>query len=160
MVWHDPCKQPAMLKVLLVDDTSHRASALEEALGEIDGVLVERTVESPLELPRRVAEQRPDIVLIDRDMPREVLDGIASSSTPPLVLYTDRATTQLRAELNDTRARLAERKVVDRAKGILMKQRGASEDEAFAALRSLAMQKGIRLGEAARQVIEVASLLG
>lgn len=149
-----------MLKVLLVDDTSHRASALKDALAGIAGVVVERMVESPLELPRRVAEQRPDIVLIDRDMPREVLDGIASSASPPLVLYTERATKQLRAELDDTRARLAERKVVDRAKGILMKQRGASEGEAFAALRSLAMQKGLRLGEAARQVIEVASLLG
>jgi response regulator NasT len=150
-----------MLKVLLVDDTSHRASALKDALGEIEGVRVERAVESPLELPRRVAEQRPDIVLIDMEPPApEVLERIASSASPPLVLYTERATRRLRAELDDARARLAERKVVDRAKGILMKQRGASEDEAFAALRSLAMQKGIRLGEAARQVIEVASLLG
>ena len=41
-----------------------------------------------------------------------------------------------------------------------MKQRGCGEQEAFAALRSLAMQRGIRLGEAARQVIDVASLLG
>jgi response regulator NasT len=41
-----------------------------------------------------------------------------------------------------------------------MKQRGASEEEAFTLLRSLAMQRGIRLGEAARQVIDVAALLG
>jgi response regulator NasT len=41
-----------------------------------------------------------------------------------------------------------------------MKQRGVSEEEAFASLRSLAMQRGIRLGEAAQQVIDVAGLLG
>ena len=58
------------------------------------------------------------------------------------------------------KSRLEERKLVERAKGLLMKQRGASEDEAFALLRTLAMQRGIRLGEAARQVIDVASLLG
>jgi len=50
--------------------------------------------------------------------------------------------------------------VVERAKGILMKQRNCDEESAFAALRSLAMQRGIRLGEAAQQVIDVAALLG
>lgn len=150
-----------MLKILVVDHTPRRASPPAEGLGEMGCIVVGCTVESALELPQRVAEHRPHIVLIDMEPPtREVLEWIASFASPPLVLYTERATRQLRAELDDTRARLAERKVVDRAKGILMKQRGASEDEAFAALRSLAMQKGIRLGEAARQVIEVASLLG
>jgi response regulator NasT len=67
---------------------------------------------------------------------------------------------RLRAELESTRTQLAERKVVERAKGILMKQRGCSEEEAFASLRSLAMQRGIRLGEAAQQVIDVTGLLG
>ena len=67
---------------------------------------------------------------------------------------------RLRAELDATRMQLAERKLVDRAKGILMRQRGCSEVEAFAALRSLAMQRSVRLGEAAQQVIDVAALLG
>lgn len=67
---------------------------------------------------------------------------------------------RLRAELEATRTQLAERKLVERAKGILMKQRGCGEDEAFASLRSLAMQRGLRLGEVAQQVIDVAGLLG
>ncbi len=66
---------------------------------------------------------------------------------------------RLRAELEHTRTQLAERKLVERAKGIIMKQRGLGEEDAFAALRSLAMQRGIRLGDAAQQVIDVASLL-
>jgi response regulator NasT len=41
-----------------------------------------------------------------------------------------------------------------------MKQRGVSEEEAYRALRTLAMQRGLRIGEAARQVIDIASLLG
>jgi response regulator NasT len=92
-----------------------------------------------------------------------IVDGIAPGRLDPIMrIAMERfdAEQELRAELEDTKARLAERKVVERAKGILMKQRGCSEDEAYAALRSLAMQRGIRLGEAAQQVIDVSSLLG
>ena len=64
------------------------------------------------------------------------------------------------AEIRDLRQRLEARKLIERAKGILMKQRGLSEDAAFTALRSHAMQRGLRLGEAARQVIEVSALIG
>lgn len=92
-----------------------------------------------------------------------VVDGVEPRRLEPILriaIERFRTQQQMRAELEDTRARLAERKQVERAKGILMKQRGCGEQEAFAALRSLAMQRGIRLGEAARQVIDVASLLG
>lgn len=65
----------------------------------------------------------------------------------------------LLAELEEVKQRLAERKAVERAKGILMKQRGCSEEEAFRALRTLAMQRGLKLAEVARQVIDVSSLL-
>ena len=67
---------------------------------------------------------------------------------------------RLRAELESTRTQLADRKLVERAKGILMKQRGCTEEEAFTSLRSLAMQRGLRLGEVAQQVIDVAGLMG
>ena len=191
------------MRVLLVDDTPDRASALKEALSAMEGVEVACTLESPLELSGRMLEHKPDIVLIHTDSPsRDVLEQLAavSSSAPrPVVIFTGdaqddviRAALQagvsayivdglaparldpimrvaierftadqkLRAELNDTRTQLAERKIVERAKGILMQRRGLSEDEAFSALRSLAMERGIRLGEAARQVIDVSTLLG
>jgi two-component system, response regulator / RNA-binding antiterminator len=67
---------------------------------------------------------------------------------------------RLQAELADATAKLSERKLVDRAKGILMKSRGFSEDEAYKALRRMAMDRGKRLGEVAQQVIDVASVLG
>ncbi|MHB9102998.1 MAG: ANTAR domain-containing protein, partial [Sulfuricella sp.] len=49
---------------------------------------------------------------------------------------------------------------VERAKGILMKQRGWSEEEAYQALRKAAMDKGSRLADVARQLIEITELLG
>ena len=92
-----------------------------------------------------------------------IVDGVAPERLAPIMrvaIERFEAEQRLRAELEETKTRLEERKLVERAKGILMKQRATSEDEAFARLRTLAMQRGIRLGEAARQVIDVASLLG
>lgn len=65
----------------------------------------------------------------------------------------------LRTELEATATKLAERKTIDRAKGILMKQRGLDEDAAYQSLRKLAMQRGMRMGEIAKQVIQAAELL-
>lgn len=65
----------------------------------------------------------------------------------------------LRSELESTTTKLAERKNVERAKGILMKQRGLDEEAAYQALRKMAMERGTKLGEIARQVIQAAELL-
>lgn len=68
-------------------------------------------------------------------------------------------TWRLRQELAETRASLTERKNVERAKGILMKQRGFDEPTAYHALRKMAMDKNLRIGQVAENVISVAELL-
>ena len=65
----------------------------------------------------------------------------------------------LRHALESTTTKLAERKEIERAKGILMKQRELDEDAAYQALRKMAMERGTKLGEIARQVIQAAALL-
>jgi len=67
---------------------------------------------------------------------------------------------RLRTELAEATLKLSERKVVERAKGLLMRARGMDEDEAFQAMRRMAMDRGKRLVEIARQVIDMAKLLG
>ena len=67
---------------------------------------------------------------------------------------------RLRAELVEANLKLSERKLVERAKGILMKSRGMAEDEAYQALRRMAMDRGKRLGEIAQQLIDVTEFLG
>ena len=67
---------------------------------------------------------------------------------------------RLKIELAEANLKLSERKLVERAKGLLMQSRGVSEDEAYHALRKLAMSKKLRLGEVAQQVIDTAGLLG
>ena len=67
---------------------------------------------------------------------------------------------RLKIELAEANLKLSERKLVERAKGLLMQTRGVSEDEAYHALRKLAMSKKLRLGDVAQQVIDTAELLG
>ncbi len=67
---------------------------------------------------------------------------------------------RMREDLADAQQKLRERKLVERAKGLLMKERGLAEDAAYHALRKLAMQKKLRLGELAQQLLDAAEMLG
>jgi two-component system, response regulator / RNA-binding antiterminator len=66
---------------------------------------------------------------------------------------------KLRHELSETRLKLAERKVIERAKGLLMERHHCSEDEAYRKLRRLAMDKNLKLSELAQRMLDVADLL-
>ncbi|NUN61143.1 MAG: ANTAR domain-containing protein [Burkholderiaceae bacterium] len=66
----------------------------------------------------------------------------------------------LRAELADARNELQDRKTIDRAKGLLMQRQGLSEQAAYEKLRKTAMDKGLKLGEVARRMLDMADLLG
>ncbi|HEV2611706.1 MAG TPA: ANTAR domain-containing protein [Noviherbaspirillum sp.] len=66
---------------------------------------------------------------------------------------------KLRVELNETKLKLAERKVIERAKGLLMERHHCSEDDAYRKLRRLAMDKNLKLSEVAQRMLDVAHLL-
>jgi response regulator NasT len=66
----------------------------------------------------------------------------------------------LRDELQSVNERLAERKVVERAKGILMQQKGIAEEDAFRLMRKLAMDRNRKLLDVAQQIIDVTDMLG
>jgi response regulator NasT len=92
-----------------------------------------------------------------------IVDGLAAERVVPIVQvavarFEDYQT--LKTERDLAQQKLAERKVVERAKGILMSKRGMSEDEAYHALRKMAMEKKLRMGEVAERVISMADLLG
>jgi two-component system, response regulator / RNA-binding antiterminator len=65
----------------------------------------------------------------------------------------------LRTELALTKTKLDDRKVIERAKGLLMKQRGLDEDEAYEMLRRMAMQRNMKLADLAEQLMEAAKML-
>ena len=92
-----------------------------------------------------------------------VVDGMEPSRLQPILdvaIARFREFQALRAELEDAKSKLADRKDLDKAKGILMRQRGMSEDDAYKALRKMAMDRNIKIGEAARMLIAAAELLG
>ncbi|MGZ4959322.1 MAG: ANTAR domain-containing response regulator [Methylomonas sp.] len=65
----------------------------------------------------------------------------------------------LKDELKKTKTQLEDRKLIDRAKAILIQSQGYSEDQAYHALRKLAMDRKVALGEMAKNVISMADLL-
>jgi len=67
---------------------------------------------------------------------------------------------KLRKERDRATTALAERKTVDRAKGIIMKQRGLDENAAYNFIRQTAMNRNIRVGQLAASIIEAEELLG
>jgi len=67
---------------------------------------------------------------------------------------------ELRRELADARTQLHERKVIDRAKGLLMQRQGLTEQQAYDKRRKNAMDRGLRLGEVAQRLVDAADLLG
>jgi response regulator NasT len=92
-----------------------------------------------------------------------VADGMNPERVRPIVqvaVARFREFQALKNELQKTRDQLADRKLIDKAKGLLMKHRNFSEDEAYHAMRKLAMERNQRLVDTARNVIEVFEMLG
>ena len=92
-----------------------------------------------------------------------IVAGLRAERVRPVLdvaLARFRREQKLLGELADTRQKLAERKVIDRVKGVLMKRHSLTEDEAYGRLRSLAMNKNMRLAEIAQRILDVEDLLG
>ena len=91
-----------------------------------------------------------------------IVDGMSGERIRPII---DAAVARfeqfhaLKRELGDVEEKLAERKVIERAKGILMQSRNLSEEEAYRALRKQAMHTNTRLADVAGQVVALAGLL-
>lgn len=91
-----------------------------------------------------------------------VVDGLESSRVQSILNVAVARFNQYQAlqlELAQSKAEIGERKQIERAKGLLMKQRRWDEETAFRALRKMAMDRNIRLADAAEQVIAVTKLL-
>lgn len=67
---------------------------------------------------------------------------------------------KLRRELAEARTQLADRKLIDRAKGLLMQRHSISEPEAYTRLRKAAMDKGLKITDIAQRIVDAFDLLG
>lgn len=156
-------------------------SGLARKLGELNPDVVLIDVENPsrdmLETLTTATSplERPVAIFVDRsenDMTRQaieagvsayVVDGLRQERIKPVMdaaIARFSMVSRMRRELDATRAALAERKLLDRAKGILMTARGLTEQEAYALLRKTAMDQGKKISEVAQALVTASDLLG
>jgi response regulator NasT len=129
-----------------------------------------------LEDSRRIFQEQPKPIVMfvdesDSDSIRQaveagvasyVVKGASAERVRPVLevaIARFRAFQDLKTELAQARNSLADRKLIERAKGILMERRGCSEDDAYRTLRQMAMSRNQRLVEVARNVIDLAALI-
>jgi response regulator NasT len=120
------------------------------------------------------ANPRPIVMFVDRSTPglaeaaveagvaAYVVNGLSAGrvrSVLEVAMSRFAAMQKLRAELDKAKADLASRKSVERAKGLLMKERGIDEAQAYAVLRKLAMDSGRSLGAIATDLLTYAGVL-
>lgn len=77
-----------------------------------------------------------------------------------LALANHSCTSGLKEELDEAKQALRERRIIERAKGIVMSRRGLDEDAAYKLLRTRAMQRGLRLAEVAQALADADDLIG
>ena len=121
-----------------------------------------------------VVNPRPVVMFVDRSEPglaeqavragvaAYVVDGLAPGrvrSILDVAMSRFALTQQLQGDLAKAKADLESRKTVERAKGLLMKERGLDEDGAYRLLRKLAMDRGKPIGQIAADLLAFAGVL-
>lgn len=99
---------------------------------------------------------------IDAGVSAYVVGGLSKERVKPILdtaISRFNAFSRLREELAEAKSQLAERKVIDRAKAILMRTRGLSEEQAYALLRTTAMKQSRRIAAIAESLVTAAGLL-
>ena len=143
--------------VVIIDLDDPGRDVLEQMF-EI-GRLVERPVAMFVDRAREGDVERA----IEAGVSAYVVDGLRADRVRPVIdaaVTRYRAFAKLRAELDETRGALADRRDIERAKALLMARRGLDEDEAYRMLRDRAMKERRRIGDLARTLIEADRMLG
>ncbi|NHF72690.1 ANTAR domain-containing response regulator [Paracoccus xiamenensis] len=120
----------------------------------------------PMERPVAVFVNQSDSALtramVQAGVAAYVVDGLTQARVVPVVdaaIARFNMLQKVRAELDATRAALEDRKVIDRAKGIVMRARNVPEEDAYALMRRSAMEKGRKIAEIARAIVTAAEVL-
>lgn len=142
--------------VILIDLENPNRDVLEQMFQ------VSRVVRKPVAMFVDRSDRGMIEAAIEAGVGAYVVDGLRKERVQAIVDMTIsrfKAFEKLRVELDETRQQLADRKLIDRAKGILMKQRGIDEATAYDLLRRAAMDGNLRMAQVAQSVITAAGLL-
>jgi response regulator NasT len=163
-------------RVTVVDDMNGLARRIEEVNPDVIVIDLENPnrdmLESIFQISRAV--KRPIAMFVDKSdedsivaaveagVSAYIVDGLKKERVKPILemaVSRFNAFNRLQRELAEAKTALEERKIIDRAKGILMKMRGLSEEEAFGLLRQTAMNEKKKIAEIAQSVVTAAGLL-
>ncbi|MEM6891018.1 MAG: ANTAR domain-containing protein [Pseudomonadota bacterium] len=142
--------------VVIVDLTSPTRDMLEEltlATSPLDRPVAVFVDQSDDSLTKAAIEAGVSAYVVD-DLRPERLRPIMAAAITRFNMFR-----RMRDELTETKRALEERKVIDRAKGLLMKARSIDEDAAYALMRKTAMDQGRKISDVAEALVTAADLL-
>ncbi|MEM7752757.1 MAG: ANTAR domain-containing protein [Pseudomonadota bacterium] len=142
--------------IVIVDLTSPTRDMLEEltlATSPLDRPVAVFADKSDSSLTKAAIEAGVSAYVVD-DLRPERLQPVMEAAITRFNMFR-----RMRDELTETKRALEERKLIDRAKGLLMKARGIDEDAAYSLLRKTAMDQGRKISEVAAALVTAADLL-
>ncbi|UWQ33528.1 ANTAR domain-containing protein [Leisingera sp. M527] len=142
--------------VVLIDIANPSRSVLEEL------TLASGPKERPVAMFVDRSEDGLSAAAVEAGVSAYVVDGLQPARLKPVLdaaIARFRLFQRMRTELAEAKRALEDRKVIDRAKGIVMKARGIGEDEAYALLRKTAMNQNKRVADVAQALVTAAGLM-
>ena len=142
--------------VILIDLENPSRDVLEQMCQ------VSRAVRRPIAMFVDQSDSASIQASVDAGVSAYIVDGLKKERIKPILdlcISRFNAFSKLQDELDRARSALEDRKVIDRAKGILMKLKGLTEDEAYVLLRSTAMREKKKIGEIAQSILTASELL-
>jgi response regulator NasT len=142
--------------VILIDLENPSRDVLEQMFQ------VSRAVKRPIAMFVDQSDSASIQASVDAGVSAYIVDGLKKDRVKHILdLCISRfyAFSRLQTELEKTKTALEERKVIDRAKGILMNLKKISEEEAYALLRRTAMNENRKIAEVAQSVVTAAEML-
>ncbi|MEN3791382.1 ANTAR domain-containing protein [Fulvimarina sp. MAC3] len=124
---------------------------------------VSRSVKKPMAMFVDRSDTNAIREAVDAGVSAYIVDGLKKERVKPILdmaISRFNAFHRLNRELEEARSQLADRKIIDQAKGILMKAKGVSEPEAYRMLQRSAMNENRRIADVARSLISASRLLG
>jgi len=143
-------------EVILIDLENPSRDVLEQMFQ------VSRAVRRPVAMFVDQSDAESARASVDAGVSSYIVDGLKKERIKPILdlcISRFNAFSKLQDELERTKSALEERKIIDRAKGIVMKMKGLNEEEAYVLLRSTAMREKKKIGEIAQSIITAAELL-
>lgn len=141
--------------VVIIDLENPDRDTLEEMFQ------ISRAVKKPIAMFVDRSDQSSMAAAVEAGVSAYVVDGLKKERIQPIVemaVMRFHAFDKLRRERDDALTALADRKVIDKAKGILMRQKALDEEQAYALMRKTAMKHGRKIADIAQSVVTAAEM--